>query len=103
MLLPRALLVLALVALALGLGAGFAPLSAQGENCGSAFIAASGSPDVEPTGDEIRAVPPCEFTRSMLRVPAVVALVAGFGLLIGWGLTHGRKKPETGPYPDQEP
>ncbi|WP_336204124.1 hypothetical protein [Nonomuraea sp. LPB2021202275-12-8] len=99
--LPRVLLVLALLALALGLGAGFMPLTAQDQRCGSSFIP-SGDDPVEPfLGNGISTVSRCEFIRKFLRVPALVALVVGFGLLIGWGLTRNRGRRE--PWPQGRP
>lgn len=85
----RILMIVGLCILGTGLLLGFLPVSSSGVGCGSAFISSNDAYRAEltvsmgglgPSGDVQGA---CDSIRQMTRIPAVVLIVLGFGLVIG--------------------
>lgn len=69
---PKAIVFVAILLLVAGAVVGFMPVTSHGEACGSAF--ASGSTFAQAFGGVAES---CSDLRSILRIPAIILLVAG--------------------------
>ncbi len=102
----KALKWVAFIVLGAGLVTGFMPVTSQGENCSSVFIASNDAwladvLKVRTDGRPGDAEETCTDLRSILRIPAVILLGAGVIALITSaecarrGTAGNRRKPET--------
>jgi hypothetical protein len=92
----KALKWIAFIVFGAALVAGLMPVTSQGENCGSAFIASRDASVADLTqalmGRDGDAAASCEDLRSILRIPAIIMLGISVITLIGSGLASGKEE-----------